>query len=1042
MKRKCASLLLIPGLLSPGIAAALGLGEIKLDSYLNEPLQAEVRLLETDDLDPTQIRVRLATRDDFSRAGVDRAYFLTSLKFEVVEGSDGSPLLVITSREPVREPFLDFIVEARWPNGRLLREYTLLLDPPVFSGEGGLSARASTSRPTSTPTSRPSAPAPAPEPRPAPQRNFGADALDRPVSGESYLVERSDTLWQIASVARPGDASVQQTMLDIQRMNPEAFIGGNINQLKAGYVLRLPTADEITPQSFEEAVAEVERQAQRWQDAAAGLDVRMDASEGLDMSGVSGSDRGEGHLQIAGVDGQDESFSSADVSARMEDLDRSRRENAELSTRVSSMEDQLEMQQRLISLKDEQIAALQDALANAGAEVELPEEVQEGTIEPLEPLEPEVSEATAGETPAEAETLTPAEPAEAATPPPAPRPQPAPPPPAPTLLDMVMENIIYVGAGALALILLVLFLLRSKLNLNMRPIGRKKDQEQPAIAAAADEDDFADVSLSDDSLIVDEVDEDDEAEPAEAVSNFSAPDEEAYAAQFESGDALAEADIYIAYGRFPQAVDLLKAAIIHEPLNTDYRIKLMEACIEMVESGEFQQQYADLQVIGDENVLNRARSLLEAVDGGEVWLNDLPAPSITPEQVAEGGASRSSAAPMESVDLGMDDLDSDPEIGLDADIDGDELDDDLSGDLSDDLSGDLSGDLSLEDEDDGLDLALDDSEDDLGLELDAGEDDDLDLALDDETGGDDELELSVDEEEDDDSDLDFDLDSLAEEPSDEPADEPAEVDELEIDLDIAAEESAAEEDISLEEAAEDETDELPEIDLPDLETDDLDDAPVAEDDDDDDIVALAADDDDDLLSGLDDLAADLEDDAADEGGLDDLDMTLDEGADDLMDLGSDLDSDLDSEPASEPTAGDDESLLDLSSDLAADDEAAEEESLLDLAADVGTAAAAEPSAEDDETLLDLDSDLDGVEFDLDDDSGGDFADLELDMSGEDEEGLVFAADGDEIATKLDLARAYIDMGDHEGARAILDEVITSGSESQQQEARSLLEGID
>ena len=120
MKRTCALLLVVCGLLSPGMAAALGLGEISLKSYLNEPLSAEVQLLEIGDLDPSQIRVRLATREDFSRAGVERAYFLTSLKFEVVgEGAD-SARLVITSPDPVREPYLDFIVEARWPTGRLL----------------------------------------------------------------------------------------------------------------------------------------------------------------------------------------------------------------------------------------------------------------------------------------------------------------------------------------------------------------------------------------------------------------------------------------------------------------------------------------------------------------------------------------------------------------------------------------------------------------------------------------------------------------------------------------------------------------------------------------------------------------------------------------------------------------------------------------------------------------------------------------------------------------------------------------------------------
>ena len=134
MVRRIRALVLVAAALCPGIAVALGLGELSLDSYLNEPLKAEVDLLELGDLDEGQVRIRLASREDFDRAGVDRAYFLTSLKFEVVIDGSGSGKLVITSREPVREPFLDFLIEVRWPAGRLLREYTVLLDLPVLSG--------------------------------------------------------------------------------------------------------------------------------------------------------------------------------------------------------------------------------------------------------------------------------------------------------------------------------------------------------------------------------------------------------------------------------------------------------------------------------------------------------------------------------------------------------------------------------------------------------------------------------------------------------------------------------------------------------------------------------------------------------------------------------------------------------------------------------------------------------------------------------------------------------------------------------------------
>ena len=132
MARKFAA-----GVFSLGCAHAssvwsLGLGELSLESFLNEPLQATVDLLNTDGLHGDEIRIRLATKEDFDNIGLERAYFLTSIKFEVEMGEGGQPRILISSEDPVLEPYLDFIVEARWPSGRLLREYTVLVDPPVF----------------------------------------------------------------------------------------------------------------------------------------------------------------------------------------------------------------------------------------------------------------------------------------------------------------------------------------------------------------------------------------------------------------------------------------------------------------------------------------------------------------------------------------------------------------------------------------------------------------------------------------------------------------------------------------------------------------------------------------------------------------------------------------------------------------------------------------------------------------------------------------------------------------------------------------------
>ncbi|HIQ45370.1 MAG TPA: peptigoglycan-binding protein LysM, partial [Pseudomonas oleovorans] len=140
--------------LSSGMAHALGLGEVTLQSSLNQPLVAEIELLEVRDLASNEVIPSLASPEDFVKAGVDRQYFLTDLKFTPVLKPNGKSVIRVTSSKVVREPYLNFLVEVLWPNGRLLREYTLLLDPPLYS-------------PQTTVAAAPKLPAAAPAPRPA-----------------------------------------------------------------------------------------------------------------------------------------------------------------------------------------------------------------------------------------------------------------------------------------------------------------------------------------------------------------------------------------------------------------------------------------------------------------------------------------------------------------------------------------------------------------------------------------------------------------------------------------------------------------------------------------------------------------------------------------------------------------------------------------------------------------------------------------------------------------------------------------------------------
>lgn len=970
MVRKYASTLVILGMFVPRLAFALGLGELTLHSYLNEPLRAEIDLLETGGLDPDQIKIRLASREDFSRAGVERNYFLTSLKFSVGVNEKGEGYLAVSSHDPVREPFLDFLVEARWPNGRLLREYTVLLDPPIFAGDDtGIVSSVTVPAAAATPTETAGA-------RPSTNERYGANATLTPEEGVAYMVQRDDTMWSIARRSRPTGTTIQQTMLDIQRMNPEAFIGNNINQLKAGYVLRLPTSSEISDTQFEEAVAEVAQQEQNWQDNVAAIDARqLNAPSGQASAGRPAGE--EGRLQIAGVESETNS-TGTEVSARMEDADRVERDNADLMARVDSMQEQVDTLKRLVTLKDDQISALQSALSGAGEQA--PTSVldqEEGTIDAIvEPL-PDVT------MPLE---TAPTDDVHAGEAPPY-----VPPAPAPDagIMGLVMDYLLYI-IGLVALLVTVVvwrFKDRLKLKLSLPAVGRRAKQDQSKGASDSD-DEFAGVELvSDDSLIVDEFEDEliDDGGDADSLTSFSAPDEEAYAAQFETGDALAEADIYIAYGRFPQAVDLLKTAIHVEPINTEYRIKLMEACVEMVESGEFQQQYADLLVIADDPSLERARAMLDAVDGGEVWLDDLPAASITAEEVEAARAAAAAKPEPES--------EPEPEAAVDAD------DSEMEMPAHGLDSGDDAG---FEAElDGGLDLELDDAAlgdiDEEGLDLDLDLDADLDVAAD--------MDLAAD--------LDmagFDLAEQAQE-SAEASDGSTEVDlDIEDDFDLGALSAAEPEDVPVEEDAGE--------------------------------IALEDDGDLDLSEfNIADFEADTA--AQTEESVEDTDDELPEL--DLDDIATSLDSvalsESEAEPALEVASEADGGMLGDFGDLEIEIEIETEE---DADLDLGELGESFGVEELDEVPAEQRSESEEPEsFDLDELEAEEPAAQEPDTEEETAgEGLVFAADGDEIATKLDLARAYMDMGDHDGARSILEEVQADGSESQQQEAQTLLDSID
>ncbi len=617
--------------LSSGAASALGLGEIDLKSSLSQPLVAEIELLQVRDLAPNEVVPTLASPEEFTKAGVDRQYFLTDLKFTPVIKPNGRSVIRITSSKPVREPYLNFLVEVLWPNGRLLREYTLLLDPPLYSPQPVVAPAPRMPVAASAPVTRP----PVPQARTItpvrPVVSSSAPAAVARTDGNTYKTTSSDTLWEIAQHSRQS-GSVHQAMLAIQDLNPDAFVGGNINRLKSGQVLRLPSSEQIQARSQAEAIAQVSQQNAAWRDGrnlasseARQLDATKRATAGEAPAKADAKDSlklvsGESGKATAGSDSgaSNNQALNEQLAVTKESLDTTRRENDELKGRMTDLQAQLDKLQRLIELKDNQLAKLQADMAQQGQTAapavdseatsvtnessQAPSPVSDQSASVAEPMKSEPASASAETdfnyseaTPAtESTTSAAVEPADKASEPVAPAPEQAKPAPAAPvvqpeqpasgMLGQIVANPILLGAlggGALLALLIGLMVLSRRNAMKEAELQQDFDDENSAVFASEMDlpsEGFAGLD-----------------EGFEQTQLHEVAEERATA---QTADALGEADIYIAYGKFTQAAELLQNAVNEEPQRSDLRLKLMEVYAEMGDRDGFARQEQELGEIG------------------------------------------------------------------------------------------------------------------------------------------------------------------------------------------------------------------------------------------------------------------------------------------------------------------------------------------------------------------------------------------------------------------------------------------------------------
>ncbi|MEX5340934.1 FimV/HubP family polar landmark protein [Pseudomonas sp. I2] len=868
--------------LSSGMANALGLGELTLKSAQNQPLDAEIELLDVRDLTAAEVAPSLAPPEEFAKAGVAYPSYLEDLTFTPVINPNGKSVLRVTSSQPLPAPVVKFLVQVMWPQGRLLRDYNVLLDQAQAQGE-----------------------------------QAGADSIAPALSGAgSYTTKRRDTLWQIAARHTQG-GSVQQTMLAIQALNPDAFIGNNINQLKVGQVLRLPDQQQIQGIPQGEAISEVAEQYAAWREGrrlgppARQLDAtRRGAAEAAPARIAQGD-----NLRLVSpgnqAGAQDAKALSDQLAVAQESLDTSRRDNEELKSRMADLQSQLDKLQRLIELKNDQLARLE---AQGGAGQTPPPAALPGEPAPAQP------------------------PAEAQLPPAEPEGEPAPQAAAEReagqqqgVLDELLGNPVLLGllAGSAFLVLLLLLLLlarkrkaqqEAEKHLRMARALAEESERSPDLDLPAGSFGGLDVSAPSVKLAPAVVAasaaaaaaaEKPAAQTVQAAAPVVAPAE-----QDLTGQLLTEVEQSLARGRLNHAADLLEPAVAAEPQRSDLRLKLMEVYARQGDQTAFAEQERQLpsseqnKAVVD-SLKERFPAMLGIAAAGlgaaalaaemdEQYVqellqdSDLKPTVEEPEPVAEAAPSPEPEAEPEVVDEAPateeDDLDSAFDLSLGDDL---PVEDPLDPPMLDTAEAQVDEQQAQE--------AAEPEPESVASETDADADADFEALL---------AQAQVEPQTQDDL-ADFDLD-VGEPAAAAPTEDGP--------VDVAAELAAF--------------DEIPEFD------------PISE---------LELPEDFDLSLSLDDDSQAAKHFASE---LDDVNAELDK-------LSQNLES-----PSLEPHF------------------------------------TAEDAAREPEPLDDLDFD--------------------------------FFSGTDEVATKLDLARAYIDMGDHQGARDILDEVVKDGSDDQRQEAEEML----
>lgn len=572
---------------------AAGLGKLNLQSALGETLKAEIDVVALKPGELESLAARVAKPETYKQANVEYQGAVATIRAKI-ESAGGRPVIRLSSTQPINEPFLNLLIELTWDQGSVLREYTLLLDPPTYTPPQPAApvTRGAEAKPIEQP--KPSAPAPAPAAPPAPVAKAapapGPASAAYGAAADTYgPVVRGDTLSGIAERMRHPGASLEQMLFALFRANPDAFVGNNMNRLKTGPVLKVPSRDEVMAIEQKEAVKEFRTQVADWQSykqSLAGAAVGGAPAAGADRTAagtVTGAVAERGHGQQPPSEvlklSKGEGANVANLQERIRSLEEENvaKEKAlkEAQDRVAALEKNIQDMQKLIELKAQPPVAAPAKPAEPAAKPEAPR--------PAEPAaKPEAAAAPAAPAAAPAPAAPP--PAAAPAPPPAPKPAakppapkpPPPPPEEPSLVDTLLEEPLYLAGAGAALVAL--------LGGGLMYARRKKQQAAEEWAAAEAKLDAAATS------------------PAESTSQMFAQPQtpETTAAgpgSMDEVDPVQEAEVYLTYRRDGQAEEVLKEALAKTPNRPEVYVKLLEIYGMRKDKASFESTARKLQAI-------------------------------------------------------------------------------------------------------------------------------------------------------------------------------------------------------------------------------------------------------------------------------------------------------------------------------------------------------------------------------------------------------------------------------------------------------------